>query len=161
MTKRRVEFVGPVMAITIIMMLGFGCSKTERQEMKADHHMEKTEAKMSKETMYDDHEWNEGVKLANKGYHQLDKFDTKYFKDEPKRATMHLEKAATDFDKALTHFAKSTVGLDGQKAIKSLESAVDQLNKADNEIDAGNIDSAQSHYDKATDYFTKADAILK
>ncbi len=161
MMKRRVKFVGPAVAITIIMMLGFGCSEAERQEMKAEHQVDKTEAKMDRDADYTDFQWDEGVKFANKGYHQLDDFDTKYFKDEPDRATMHLEKAAKDFDKALTHFAKSEVGIDGQKAIKDLQSAVDQLNKSSNEFDAGNMDSAQSHYNNASDYFAKADAILQ
>jgi hypothetical protein len=141
-------------------MLGFGCSKTERQEIKADHRMEITEAKMSKETMYDDHQWNEGVKYADKAYHQLDDFDTKVFYDEPKRAKVHLEKALNDFSSSLTHFAKAEVGLDGQKAIKDVDAAVKQLNTCCDEIDKGNFDSAQSHYDKAGEYFTKAGAIL-
>ena len=82
---------------------------------------------MSMETKYDDHEWNVGVKAANKGYHQLDDVDTKVFKDEPKRAKIHLEKALNDFSSALTHFAKAEVGLDGQKAIKDVDAAVGQL----------------------------------
>jgi len=116
---------------------------------------------MDKDAKYKDYEWNEGVKYANKGYHQLDDFDTKYFKDEPERAKLHLERAAKDFDSALTHFAKSEVGSDGQKAIKDLNSAVNQLSTANNAFDAGNFDSAQSHYDKASEYFAKADAILE
>ncbi len=115
---------------------------------------------MSMETKYDDHEWNVGVKAANKGYHQLDDVDTKVFKDEPKRAKIHLEKALNDFSSALTHFAKAEVGLDGQKAIKDVDAAVGQLNTCCDEIDAGNYDSAQSHYDKAANYFAKATDIL-
>jgi hypothetical protein len=161
MIKRHVKFTGPATAIILTVMLGFGCSKAKRQEIKAEHQVQKEESKMTKESMYDNFEWKEGVKYAKKGYHQLDDFDTKYFKDEPKRAKLHLERAAKDIDSALTHFAKSDVGLDGQKAINDLKAAADQLNTTYNEFDAGNIDSAQSHYDKASAYFSKATAILQ
>ena len=159
--KRRIRFAGPAVAITMIMMLGFGCSKAEQQEIKAEYQVEKEEAKMDKEATYSDYEWNEGVKYANKGYDQLSDFDTKVFKDEPERAKLHLEKAAKTFDSSLTHFAKADVGQDGQKSIKAFNSGVDALNTSLNEFDAGNIDSAQSHYDKASEYFAKADAILQ
>jgi tetratricopeptide (TPR) repeat protein len=159
--KRRIRFAGPAVAITFTMMLGFGCSKAERQEIKAEYQVKKEEAKMDTDAKYSGYEWKEGVKYANKGYDQLSDFDTKVFKDEPERAKLHLERAAKDFDSSLTHFGKSEVGLDGQKAIKDFNSGVDALNTAYNELDAGNIDSAQSQYDKASEYFAKADAILQ
>jgi tetratricopeptide (TPR) repeat protein len=149
--KRLTRSALPVVAIAVVTMLGFGCTEAEQQEIKAEYELEEAEAEIEDEVAYENYEWDEGVKFANKGYDQLDDFDTAYFKDEPERAKRHLEKAAKDFDKALTHFAKAEVGLDGQEAIKDLNAAIDQLNTAYNEFDVGNIDSAESHYNKAID----------
>jgi len=159
--KRWIQFVLPAVVIAATLLLSSGCSKTERQEARTEHQVEKEEAKMDRDADFRDHEWNEAVKYANKGYDQLGEFDTKVFKDEPERAKLHLEKASKDFSDALTHLAKSEVGKDRQGAINDLNSGVDALDKAYKELDEGRIDSAESHYDKAVEYFNKAADILQ
>ena len=159
--KRWIQFVVPAVMIAVVLLLASGCSKAGRQEAKAEHQVEKEEAKMDRDADFRDHEWNEAVKYANKGYDQLGEFDTKVFKDEPERAKLHLEKASKDFSDALTHLAKSEVGKDRQGAINDLKAGVDALDKAYKEVDEGRIDSAESHYDKAVEYFNKAADILQ
>lgn len=159
--KRSIKFFLPAATIAVALMLASGCSKAERQEAQAEHQVEKEETKIDRDADYTDREWNEGVKYANKGYDEMGDFDTKFFKDEPERAKLHLEKASKDFSDALTHFAKSEVGKDRQGAINDLNSGVDALDKAYKELDEGRVDSAQSHYDKANEYFAKAADILQ
>jgi hypothetical protein len=157
----QIRYVLPAVVIAATLVLASGCSKAERQEAKAEHQVKKEERKMDRDADYRDHEWNEAVKYANKGYTQLNDFDNKLAEVEPDRAKRHLEKASKDFSDALTHLAKSEVGKDRQAAIDDLNSGVDALNKAYKELDEGRIDSAQSHYDKANEYFAKAADILQ
>ena len=159
--KRWIQFVLPAVVIGVALLLASGCSKAERQEAKAEYQAEEEVAKVERDLDYRDEEWNEAVRYANKGYDQLDKFDTKVFKDEPERAKLHLEKASKDFSDALTHLAKSEVGENRQGAVNDLNAGVDALDKAYQEMDEGRIDSAQSHYDKAVEYFNKAADILQ
>jgi hypothetical protein len=44
---------------------------------------------------------------------------------------------------------------------RQINSGVDALNKAYNELDEGEVDAAQLHFDEANGHFAKADAILK
>jgi len=158
--KCEIGFAGPAVAVALALVVGFGCSKAERQEIKAQHEVDKEEAEIVRDAEYRVDQWDEAVRYANKGYDQLDEFDTKYFKDEPRRARMHLEKAAKDFRDALTHFAKCEVGEDRQGAVNDLNAGVDALDKAYKEFDEGRVDAAQSHYDTACEYFAKAETIL-
>ncbi len=159
--KRQIKFVLPAMTIAVALILAFGCSKAERQEIEAENQVEEEESKIDRDADYGDEEWNEGVNYANKGYDQLSEFGTKLDKAEPERAKLHLERATKDFSDALTHFAKSEVGPDRQGAINDIKSGVEALNRADKELDEGRTDSAQDHYDKANEYFAKAADILQ
>ena len=135
MMKRQIKFVVPAVAITLTVMLGFGCSKSERQEVKAEHEVKKEQKEITRDADYRDKEWNEAVTYANKGYEQLDEFDKKLSEMEPRGAKRHLEKAAKDFSNALTHLEKSEVGKAREGAINDLNSGVDALNKAYKELD--------------------------
>jgi len=159
--RRRIKFVVPAVAIALSLTLGFGCSKSERQEVKAEHEVKKEEKQMNRDAEFRDKEWDEAVNYANKGYEHLDEFDKKLNEMEPRRAKRHLEKAAKDFSEALTHLEKSEVGKGRQGAIKDLNSGVDALNKAYKELDEGKVDAAQLHFDKANGHFAKAEATLQ
>lgn len=159
--KRLIKFVVPAVAISLAVMLGSGCSKTERQEIKAEHEVKKEQKEVTRDANYRDKEWDEAVKYANKGYGQLADFDKKVDKMEPERAKLHIEKASKDFSEALTHLAKSEVGKDRESAINHLNSGVDALNKAYKELDEGRVDAAQLHFDEANGDFDKANAILQ
>jgi nitrogen fixation/metabolism regulation signal transduction histidine kinase len=161
MMKLRIKFVVPAVAVSLAVMLGSGCSKTERQEIKAEHEVKKEQKEVTRDENYRDKEWNEAVKYANKGYAQLADFDKKVDKMEPKRAKRHLEKASKDFSEALTHLAKSEVGKDRESAINYLNSGSDALDKAYKELDEGRVDAAQLHFDEANGDFDKANAILQ
>ena len=167
-----IQFLVSAVAISFAVTLGAGCSKTERQEMKAEHEEkkeEKAEAKaekqqekaVEKDAAYRDEEWNEAVKYANKGYEQLGDYDKKLNEMKPRRAKLPLEKASKDFSDALTHLAKSEVGEGRQDAIDDLNAGVDSLNKAYKEVDEGRIDAAQLHYDEANKRFSEAAEILQ
>jgi len=170
--KHSIKLLVPLVAISFAVGLASACSKTERQELKAEHeekNEEKAEVKaekkeekaIEKDADYRDKEWNEAVKYANKGYEQLGDYDKKLNEMKPRRAKLHLERARKNFSDALTHLAKSEVGKARQGAIDDLNSGVDELNKAYKELDEGRVDAAQLHYDEANKHFAEAADILQ
>ena len=159
--KSHIQFVVPAVVISFALMLGSGCSKTEREEIKADYEVMKEQKAAARDIDYREKEWNKAIEYANKGYEQLDKFDKNLSKTEPVRVKMHLQKAAKDFSDALTHMEKAEVGKARQGAVDDLNSGVDALNKAYNELDEGRVDAAQLHFDEANRRFSNAQATLQ
>ena len=60
----------------------------------------------------------------------------------------------------MTHVAKADVGESQKGAVKDLNAGIKQLDDTVTALDNGDLDSAQRHYDKAANDFTKAASIL-
>ena len=58
-------------------------------------------------------------------------------------------------------FTKADVGQSQSGAVDAVNHSVDELNKAVSAIDDGNVDSAQTHYDRAATDFQTAASILQ
>ena len=115
---------------------------------------------MSREERYENRQWNDAVRDIKRAYNQLSDFDWKVDEAEPKRAARHLRKALDDFNAAITHAAKADVGEAQKGAVDEVNHGINELDSAVTALDNGNVDSARSHYDKATTSFQKAAAIL-
>lgn len=116
---------------------------------------------MSKDERFDNRQWNDATRDLKKAYNQFSDFEWKVELDEPKRAAHHLRKSLDDFNAAMTHVAKVDVGREQQGAVDDLNRGIKQLDGAVTALDNGNIDSAETHYDKAAAEFNKAAAILE
>lgn len=136
--KRTIRLIVPVLVISMALLLTSGGIVAADDEKWAEK------------------EYDKAVKDANHGFDQLDKVDKKLSEAEPKKAITHFDKALDDFEHALTHLAKADVGKEHQGAIDDLNSGVDALNKALKNLENGNIDDAQKHYEKANEYFERA-----
>ena len=115
---------------------------------------------MSREERFENRQWNDAVRDIKRAYNQLSDFDWKVDEAEPKRAARHLRKSLDDFNAAMTHAAKADVGESQKGAVNDVNHGIKELNDAVTALDNGNVDSAQSHYDKAATSFQKAAAIL-
>lgn len=159
--KIRMNIVVPAVAISLTLALGLGCSKTERQEVKAEQAVKKEQKEATEEAAFRDDEWNDAVKSAQRGYEQLAELDEKLSEMEPRRAKRHLDKAAKNFRDALAHLEKSEVGKPRQSAIDGLSSGVDKLDKAYAELDEGRVDAAQEQLDMARRPLARAEKTLQ
>ncbi len=117
-------------------------------------------ARAGDEQKFEDKQMRLAAKDANHGFDELDKVGAKLDKGKQKSAINHFENAADDFDQALTHLAKAEVGKDQEGVIDDLKSGVDALNKALKNLENGKDEDAQKHFDKANDYFNRAEAAL-
>jgi hypothetical protein len=115
---------------------------------------------MGKEERFEDRQWNDAVRDAKKAYKQFSDFDWKVEKDEPKRAAMHLRRVFDDLNAAMTHIAKADVGESQKGAVDDINHGIKELGDTVTDLDNGDIDSAQRHYDNAASSFDKAAAIL-
>ena len=115
---------------------------------------------MSREERFENRQWNDAVRDIKRAYSQFSTFEWKVEEAEPKRAARHLQKALDDFNAALTHVAKADVGESQKGAVDDVNHGIKELGDAVTALDSGNINSAQSHYDKAATSFQKAEAIL-
>ena len=115
---------------------------------------------MSREERYENRQWNDAVRDIKRAYTQLSDFDWKVDEAEPGSAARHLRKALDDFNAAMTHAAKADVGESQKGAVDDVNHGIKELDGAVTALDNGNIDSAQSHYDKAIISFQNAAAIL-
>jgi tetratricopeptide (TPR) repeat protein len=115
---------------------------------------------MSREERFENRQWNDAVRDVKRAYNQVSDLDWKLYEGEPERAAKHLRKALDDFNAAMTHVAKADVGEAQQGAVDDVNDGIKQLNDAVTALDNGDIDSAQSHYDKAAASFADAELIL-
>ena len=115
---------------------------------------------MSREERYENRQWNDAVRDVKRAYNQFSDFDWKAELGEPERAARHLRKSLDDFKAAMTHVAKADVGEAQKGAVDDVNRGIKELDDAVAALDNGNIDSAQSHYDKAATDFGKAATIL-
>ena len=115
---------------------------------------------MSREERYENRQWNEAVRDIKRAYNQFSEFEWKVELAEPERAARHLRKSLNDFNAAMTHVAKADVGEPQKGAVDDVNRGIKELDGALMALDNGNIDSAQSHYNKAAADFDKAAAIL-
>jgi hypothetical protein len=115
---------------------------------------------MSKEERFETRQWDDAVRDLKHAYSQFSKYDWKADEGEPVRAARHLRKALNDFDAAMNHVAKADVGEAQKGAVGDVNHGIKELNQAVTELDNGNVDSAQSYYNKAATSFQKAATIL-
>ena len=115
---------------------------------------------MSREQRFENRQWNDAVRDIKRAYNQFSDFDWKVEEGEPKRAAKHLRKALDDFNAAMTHVAKADVGESQAGAVDDINKGIRELDEAVTALDGGQVDSAQSHYDKAVSSFQKAANIL-
>jgi exonuclease VII small subunit len=148
-TRKKTLFVMAAL-FAATMILTSGCSEPEREEIKAE-----------RDEAFAERQWEDGVREVNKGLEQLDAFDQKLAEAEPESAKRHLKKTAEHFNKALTHFEKAEVGRERQGAIDDLNAGSDALDKAYKDFEEGEVESAQSHLDRANELFAKAAETLR
>ena len=86
---------------------------------------------MSKEERYENRQWSDAVRDMKRAYNQFSDFDW-----------------------------KADVGESQKGAVNDVSHGIKDLNDAVTALDNGNVDSAQSHYDKAATSFQKAAVIL-
>ena len=115
---------------------------------------------MTSEERFENREWNEAAHAAKEGFNQLNDMDKKVIKDEPDRAAIHLRKAVGHFETAATHLAKADVGESQKGAVDKVNWGLKDLKDAVTDIENGDIDAAENHYDAALDKFGDADAIM-
>ena len=115
---------------------------------------------MSREERYENRQWIDAVRDVKRAYNQFSDFDWKVVSGEPKRAARHLTKSLDDFNAAMTHIAKADVGEPQKGAVDNVNRGIKELEDTVTALSLGNVDSAQSHYDKAATNFDKAAAIL-
>ncbi len=115
---------------------------------------------MSREERFENRQWNDAVRDAKRAYKQLSDFEWKVEKDEPLRAARHLRKALDDFDSAMTHIEKADVGESQKGSVDAMNHGIKEVEEAVTALNNGNVDSAESHYDRAVSSFDKASMIL-
>ena len=85
---------------------------------------------------------------TSKGFRQFQKADKELYKDNVDSAVSHLKKGLNYFATAVDHLAKAEEDA-YNKAGKEIDQGNQELRKSIDEYASGNLDSAQSHYDKA------------
>ena len=115
---------------------------------------------MSREERFENRQWNDAVRDVKRAYNQFSEFEWKVDEGEPKRAARHLRKALDDFNAAMTHVAKAEVGESQKGAVDELNHGIKELGDTVADLDNGEVDSAQIHYDRAATSFQKAAVIL-
>jgi tetratricopeptide (TPR) repeat protein len=92
---------------------------------------------------------------AAKGIRQFQKADQALTNDNVDSAVNHLNKGLDDFASALDHLANAEDDAYA-KAGGEIDKGNQELRKTIDALGAGNVDSAQSHYDKALEKYDEA-----
>lgn len=90
-----------------------------------------------------------------KGFRQLHKASTAYFKDDMDRALKDLNKGLNYFDTALDHVSKAE-GDAYNKAAAEIDKGNKELQKSIDAYTNGDVDTADDHYNSAMDDYDKA-----
>jgi hypothetical protein len=125
-------------------------SSEERKEERAER----------KEARFENRQIDEAVVDVERALNQFGDLGVKIDKDEPNLAASHLRRALKDISNSITHLEKADVGKSQAGAVDALNRGSKLLDEAATDLDNGEIDSAQVHYDKASESFDKASAIL-
>jgi hypothetical protein len=103
---------------------------------------------------------DKAVELMSDGYTQLGKVANNLDMDQMDSARKHFNSALSDFDASFEYFAKASLPADDKPALDNLKKGFSELEKCVKALERNDLNQAQTDYDNAQLYFSRAAILL-